>query len=133
MRTSEPSEAINHDRRQLLSTAAMSIAVAGAASPASHASGHRGQGDAIRPFRINVPEEPLVDLRRRIAATRWPERETVTDESQGVQLATIQKLARYWETELRLAQGRGEAERLAAFHDRDRRARHSFHSRSFET
>ena len=51
---------------------------------------------AIRPFQINVPEEELVDLRRRIAATRWPERETVTDPSQGVQLATMQKLAHYW-------------------------------------
>jgi pimeloyl-ACP methyl ester carboxylesterase len=55
--------------------------------------------DAIRPFRINVPDEALVDLRRRIRATRWPERETVTDESQGVQLATIQELARYWATD----------------------------------
>jgi hypothetical protein len=50
----------------------------------------------IRPFRVNVPEEQLADLRRRIAATRWPERETVADDSQGVQLATIQELARYW-------------------------------------
>src|SRR5580704_2801370 len=56
----------------------------------------RAMTDAIRPFRINVPDEALVDLRRRIHATRWPERETVTDESQGVQLATIQELARYW-------------------------------------
>src|SRR5438105_2987008 len=54
---------------------------------------------AIRPFRINVSEEALVDLRRRIAATRWPERETVNDQSQGVQLATIQALARYWATD----------------------------------
>src|SRR3984893_1704388 len=54
---------------------------------------------AIRPFRIDVPEEALVDLRRRIVATRWPERETVADETQGVQLATIQELARYWGTE----------------------------------
>jgi pimeloyl-ACP methyl ester carboxylesterase len=54
---------------------------------------------AIRPFRINVPEGALLDLRRRIDATRWPERETVTDASQGVQLATIQALARYWATE----------------------------------
>src|SRR3954447_14289903 len=53
----------------------------------------------VRPFRIDVPEEALVDLRRRIAATRWPEREIVTDQSQGVQLATVQKLARYWGTE----------------------------------
>src|SRR5947199_425277 len=54
---------------------------------------------AIRPFRINVPEEYLVELRRRIAATRWPEKETVADQSQGVQLATMQALARYWGTE----------------------------------
>src|SRR4029434_4086054 len=54
---------------------------------------------AIRPFRINVPDAELTELRRRIKATRWPERETVTDASQGVQLATMEKLARYWETE----------------------------------
>ena len=54
------------------------------------------EDNAIRPFHINIPEEELVDLRRRIAATRWPEQETVTDQSQGVQLATMQKLADYW-------------------------------------
>jgi pimeloyl-ACP methyl ester carboxylesterase len=54
---------------------------------------------AIRPFRVNVPETELADLCKRINATKWPERETVTDASQGVQLATIQKLARYWGTE----------------------------------
>jgi pimeloyl-ACP methyl ester carboxylesterase len=54
---------------------------------------------AIRPFQIHVPEDELVDLRRRVAATRWPERETVTDASQGVRLATTQALARYWATE----------------------------------
>src|SRR5919201_2601512 len=53
----------------------------------------------IRSFQINVPEEDLVDLRRRIAATRWPEQETVADPSQGVQLATMQALARYWATD----------------------------------
>jgi pimeloyl-ACP methyl ester carboxylesterase len=53
----------------------------------------------IRPFRVDVPEAELEDLRRRIAETRWPEKETVADQSQGVQLATIQALARYWETE----------------------------------
>src|SRR3979411_1299662 len=57
---------------------------------------------AIRPFRIDVPEEALVDLRRRIAATRWPERETVADETQGVQLAIIQELVRYWGSEYAL-------------------------------
>jgi Epoxide hydrolase N terminus len=56
-------------------------------------------GDAIRPFRVDIPEDALVDLRRRINATRWPERETVPDPSQGVQLATIQALARYWASE----------------------------------
>jgi pimeloyl-ACP methyl ester carboxylesterase len=54
---------------------------------------------AIRPFTIDVPEADLEDLRARIAATRFPERETVDDASQGVQLATLQALARYWETE----------------------------------
>jgi pimeloyl-ACP methyl ester carboxylesterase len=53
----------------------------------------------IHPFSVEVPEEDLVDLRRRIAATRWPERETVADETQGVQLATMQELVRYWGTE----------------------------------
>jgi pimeloyl-ACP methyl ester carboxylesterase len=53
----------------------------------------------IRPFRFDVPDDELTELRRRIDATRWPERETVTDASQGVQLATIQALARYWATD----------------------------------
>jgi pimeloyl-ACP methyl ester carboxylesterase len=54
---------------------------------------------AIRPFDFNFPDEELTDLRRRINATRWPEKETVNDASQGVQFATIQKLAQYWGTE----------------------------------
>ena len=54
---------------------------------------------AVRPFTVNVPEEALADLRRRIAATRWPSKELVADRSQGVQLATIQELARYWTTD----------------------------------
>src|ERR687886_1445793 len=53
----------------------------------------------IRSFQIQVPEEDLVDLRRRIAATSWPEKEPVADPSQGVQLATMQALARYWAAE----------------------------------
>ena len=87
---------------------------------------------AIRPFHFKVSEEELVDLRRRIAATRWPDKETVTDESQGVQLATMQKLARLLGDGLRLAQVRGEAQRPAALRHRDRRARHPFHPRSLE-
>jgi pimeloyl-ACP methyl ester carboxylesterase len=58
-----------------------------------------GEEAAVRPFHIDVPEEDLDDLRRRIAATRWPEKETVDDESQGVPLATMQELARYWAEE----------------------------------
>ena len=54
---------------------------------------------AVRPFRVNVPEEALTDLRRRMAETRWPESETVPDQSQGVQLAAIQELMRYWGNE----------------------------------
>src|ERR687896_1197965 len=54
---------------------------------------------AVRDFRIDVPEEELVDLRRRIEATRWPEKETVEDQSQGPRLATMQALARYWAEE----------------------------------
>ena len=57
------------------------------------------QDNAIRPFQFTAPEEALVDLRRRIAATRWPDKETVADASQGVQLATMQELARYWGTD----------------------------------
>src|SRR4030081_61591 len=57
------------------------------------------QADAIRPFNVNFPEAELTELRRRINATKWPERETVTDASQGVQLATSQALARYWGTD----------------------------------
>src|SRR6059058_4536368 len=54
---------------------------------------------ALRPFRVDIPEEAIADLRRRIAATRWPSRELVADRSQGVQLATLQALARYWATD----------------------------------
>jgi pimeloyl-ACP methyl ester carboxylesterase len=57
------------------------------------------EGAPIRPFRVDVAEAELVELRRRVSATRWPDRETVTDQSQGPQLATLQKLARYWATE----------------------------------
>ena len=55
--------------------------------------------DAIKPFRIHFPDETLADLKRRVAATRWPDSEIVPDPSQGVQLATVQKLARYWSTD----------------------------------
>src|SRR4051812_28660347 len=57
------------------------------------------QDASIRPFRFTASEDQLVDLRHRILATRWPEKETVDDHSQGVPLATMQALARYWATD----------------------------------
>lgn len=65
-------------------------------SSAAHQS--RSDNTAVRPFNVNVPEAELTELRRRIKETRWPEQETVTDASQGVQLATMQALAHYWAT-----------------------------------
>src|ERR687893_91822 len=58
-----------------------------------------GEEVEVRPFRVDVPEEDLVDLRRRIATTRWPDRETVSDRSQGVQLAKLRPLVEYWGTD----------------------------------
>ena len=56
----------------------------------------KNSGSEIRPFHVNVPEADLADLRRRIAATRWPDKETVVDQSQGAQVATLQELLQYW-------------------------------------
>jgi pimeloyl-ACP methyl ester carboxylesterase len=83
----------------LLLLAAPSYAQTVAAAGAQASSSAAAEDTSVRPFHVNVPEEQLVDLRRRIAATRWPEKETVADQSQGVQLATIQKLARHWATD----------------------------------
>src|SRR5215212_6073192 len=58
-----------------------------------------GEGVSVRPFRVGVPEEDLLDLRRRVAATRWPDKETVSDRSQGAQLAKLQPLVEYWGTD----------------------------------
>src|SRR5580692_7745198 len=55
--------------------------------------------EAIHPFHVDIPESELTELRRRVKATRWPDRETVTDQSQGPRLATLQKLAHFWVTE----------------------------------
>src|SRR3954470_21533787 len=93
------SEIIDQNRRGLLSTAAMGIVAAGAANLFSLSQLSAAADDAIRPFRINVPLEDLVDLRRRIAATRWPDKETVADGSQGVPLAKLQELVHYWGTD----------------------------------
>jgi pimeloyl-ACP methyl ester carboxylesterase len=86
--------ATSPNRRDLIATSA----AAGAASLLPAGPAGAADDNAVRPFRINVPEAALVDLRRRIAATRWPEKEPVADQSQGVQLATIQQLVHHWQT-----------------------------------
>jgi pimeloyl-ACP methyl ester carboxylesterase len=84
----------------LLYSTTGSTASSAAGSPAGVPAAVAANGDIpIRPFKVTTSEEALEDLRRRINATKWPERETVADTSQGVQLATMQKLARYWATE----------------------------------
>ena len=81
-------------RREFLATSAAGVvALTSRALPAA------AEVAAIRPFRFDVPKEAIVELRRRLTATRWPERETVADRSQGVQLATMQTLVRYWATD----------------------------------
>jgi hypothetical protein len=100
-------------RRPLTLTAAVlgcSVAVVAAARPSFRestmtqtmipdAAAPESTTAAIKSFRVDVPEADLVDLRRRLAATRWPDKETVGDASQGVQLARLQKLVRYWATD----------------------------------
>ena len=90
---SEPSSHPN--RRDVLAATAAAASLNVLSTGAAKAA----EGDAIRPFRVNIPEEQLVDLRRRVNATKWPERELVADPSQGVQLATMQALVRYWGTD----------------------------------
>src|SRR4029078_9010161 len=70
-----------------------------ALAPATYVEGSVMSTPEIRPFQVAIPQEQLDDMRRRIAATRWPTKELVHDRSQGVQLAALQNLARYWETE----------------------------------
>ena len=98
MDTSKTIEHIDHNRRRLLATATV-IAAASASNLLPSRLLAAAASDAIRPFRVNVPEDQLADLRRRIAATRWPDRETVSDRSQGVQLRSLQEIVRYWGTD----------------------------------
>jgi pimeloyl-ACP methyl ester carboxylesterase len=94
-----PTEWLAPTRRSLLATATAVGGALGAgmiATPVYAEMSTGGGGDEIRPFSAHFSDDALVDLRRRIVATRWPDRETVTDDSQGVQLATTQALARYW-------------------------------------
>jgi pimeloyl-ACP methyl ester carboxylesterase len=110
-------EESKYDRRRFLRNTAMTIAAAefgtiGFANAQSNKKpsglkespkmsqadkvAYASEAQAVRPFRANVPEAALADLRRRVLATRWPDRETVTDQSQGVQLVKLQALVRYW-------------------------------------
>jgi pimeloyl-ACP methyl ester carboxylesterase len=89
----------NLDRRQLLGAVAAGAVAAGVSNFLPFHSASAAANPAVRPFRIDVPESDLVDLRRRLAATKWPEKEIVGDQSQGVQLATIQQLMHYWRTD----------------------------------
>jgi pimeloyl-ACP methyl ester carboxylesterase len=109
------SDEINDSRRRFLGTTALSLAAAKlgmAASANAQYGGSSSKGAAaapaksgaaddasIRPFHFNIPQAEVADLRRRVAATKWPERELVSDATQGVQLATTQKLAKYWATD----------------------------------
>jgi len=81
-------------RRRLFAVSAIALGIAvldGHSTAVSAAS-----DTAIRPFKVHVPEAALVDLRRRITATRWPDRETVNDQSQGIQLGKLKPLVEYW-------------------------------------
>ena len=105
--TTATSTEAGYNRRRFLRDMAMAVGAAqfGIASVAEAQSGAgsgtvgAGTADGIRPFHVNVPDADLADLRRRILATRWPERENVPDATQGVQLATMKALAGYWATE----------------------------------
>jgi pimeloyl-ACP methyl ester carboxylesterase len=102
--TEKVSEGVDFGRRRFLRNTALAVGAAQfgitvltEAQPESVAPAK--EPDMIRPFHVSFPEADLADLRQRVKATRWPERETVDDDSQGVQLATIQALAQYWATD----------------------------------
>jgi pimeloyl-ACP methyl ester carboxylesterase len=94
----------NYSRRRFLRDAALMVGAAQFGLPALMQAqpepiATTQKPDSIRPFAINVPEEQLVDLRQRLRATRWPDKETVNDESQGIRLAEMQTLVNYWATD----------------------------------
>ncbi|HYV95028.1 MAG TPA: epoxide hydrolase [Chitinophagales bacterium] len=84
----------------LASTMIVALALQGPASSSQSGSSNKGaSSDVIQPFQVHIPQADLNELRRRIKETRWPDKETVTDQSQGVQLATLQALVHYWGTD----------------------------------
>jgi pimeloyl-ACP methyl ester carboxylesterase len=98
----------------IVASAAIASGVALLAAPGLAASA-AAENAAIQPFKAAIPEKELVELRRRIAATRWPTRELVEDRSQGVQLGTLQKLANYWTTEYDWRKGEARLNALPQF------------------
>ena len=90
------SEVFDQDRRWFLATAAMAIAATGVGSMLPLHPALPATSDTIRPFRIDIPEADIVELRQRVQATRWSDRETVKDQSQGIPLAKIKPLIEYW-------------------------------------
>ncbi|MET7975671.1 epoxide hydrolase N-terminal domain-containing protein [Streptomyces mirabilis] len=94
----------SYPRRKFISTSAAVASMAATGAFGLRTWGESGnpvsasERQSIRPFRVHIPEQDLTDLRRRVKATRWPDRETVRDQSQGVQLATMKELTHYWGT-----------------------------------
>jgi Epoxide hydrolase N terminus len=99
-----------------------------AAAPATRKA---AEDSSIRPFRAEVPQAALDDLRRRLAATRWPDKETVADASQGAQLANLQELVRYWATDYDWRKGEAKLNAFPQFTTKiDGVDIHFFHVRS---
>lgn len=96
MQSQLESGVIDQSRRRLLSAAAMGILTAGVTNIRPTHRAAASEAEAVRPFRIDVSQSQLIDLRKRILASRWPDREPVADDSQGIQLATMQELAHRW-------------------------------------
>lgn len=92
-------QTVDQVRRRLLAAATVGVAAASASSLLPSQLSATPHGDDIRPFRFEASEDQLADLHRRVAATRWPDKEQVPDETQGVRLATMQNLAQYWQAD----------------------------------
>ena len=90
---------LDSTRRKMLAATAAGGAMLFASTGFAEVAVSSGGSTAVRPVHVHVPDADLADLRRRIKATRWPERELVDDTSQGVRLKTLQALAHYWEAE----------------------------------
>jgi Epoxide hydrolase N terminus len=90
------SSVVDQNRRRLLDAAALGILASGVTNLLPAGLAAASEARAVRPFKIKIPDARLADLRRRILATRWPDRETIADDIQGIQLATMQELAHRW-------------------------------------